>query len=289
MKIASLKSARNFLLAALVLSASHQAGAQTLLTYWNFNNTNPAYNSGAGQLGSFSTTAASYGEAYSQANNSTPGTLASNTSNSTVFSGSSVFINFSNINSGNITNPTINGKKWSDHSSQAPTSDPAGYGSFLGSTTNAVGSDTAGNSLILLNTGGNLNNKYITFSLSSSGYEDLSLTYGTRLTNSVSASQVWSYSLDGTNYFSLTTISPTANGTFTSQSLDLSTLSANALDNQSTFYLRMTYTSANSQGSQAFDNIQLVGTAVPEPTTIAFALGGLGFVLIRTRIRARNC
>lgn len=95
MKIASLKSARNFLLAALVLSASHQAGAQTLLTYWNFNNTNPAYNSGAGQLGSFSTTAASYGEAYSQANNSTPGTLASNTSNSTVFSGSSVFINFS--------------------------------------------------------------------------------------------------------------------------------------------------------------------------------------------------
>lgn len=83
-------------------------------------------------------------------------------------------------------------------------------------------------------------------------------------------------------YFSaLTTLSPAANATAILETLDLSTLSGNALDNQSAFYLRMTYTSANSQGSQAIDNIQLTGVAT-SPTASEYLawiggynLGGL--------------
>lgn len=288
MKMSSLKLVRNLFLGVLAVGAFHQSDA-ALLTYWNFNNTSPGWNSGASQLGSFSTTGASYGEAYTQVNSSTPGTLASNTSNGTIFNGSAIKIDFSNINSVNITNPTINGKKWSDHSSQAPTSDPAGFGAFVGYSLNAVSGDADGNSLLLLNTGGNMRDRYITLSLSSAGYESLSLSYATRLTNSVTSSQVWTYSTDGINFSSLSTVSPTANGNAQLVNLDLSTLSGSALNNQSAFYLRLTYTSSNAQGSQAIDNIQLNGVAIPEPSALAFAVAGLGIVLVRTRARARSC
>ena len=270
------------LLIASAFCAFHQADA-ALLTYWNFNNTGPAYS--APQLGSFSASAAAYGEAYTAANITTSGTLASNTSNSTVFNGSAIKINFSNIDT--IAARTVNGKLWNGAGAQAATSDQAGFGTFTSSATNNVGSDTAGNSLLLLNTSGNIINKYITFSLSSAGYDTLTLSYSTRLTNAVTSSQVWSYSTDGTNYFSLTTISPTANATWINQSVNLSTLSSNALNNQSAFYLRMTYTSANSQGSQALDNIQLTGTAIPEPSTwalLAFSLTTV--VVLRRRLKA---
>lgn len=82
----------------------------------------------------------------------------------------------------------------------------------------------------------------------------------------------------------LGTISPTANATFQSASLDLSTLSANALDDQSTIFLRMTISTPNTGGSYAFDNIQMTGTAVPEPSAAAL-LGGLGGLLLIRRRR----
>lgn len=263
--------------------ATTQQAHATLLTYWNFNNVSPAYSSGSG-LGSFSTTGTS--EVYTQTNNSTPGKLLSNTSG-TVFNSSSIYIDFANIATITAVSPTINGKTPTAYTGQNGTGGSAGYGSFTGSTTNAVGSDAAGDSLLLLNTAGNFNNKYIDFSLSSLGYNSLSLSYSTRLTNAVTASQVWSYSLNGTDYFTLTTITPTANGNFSTQTLNLSSLSSSALDNQSSFTLRLTYTSANAQGSQALDNIQLNGTAsaIPEPSTVAVlgGLGALGFALWRRR------
>ena len=266
----------------LVLACKAES-APVLLTYWNFNNDSPAYSSP--QLGSFSATAASYGEAYTAANITTSGTLASNTSNSTVFSGAAVKIDFANVDT--IAARTVNGKKWGGAGAQAATSDQAGFGTFTSAATNNVGSDTAGNSLLLLNTSGGMLNKYITFSLSSSGYDTLSLSYSARLTSAVTANQVWTYSTDGTNYFALTTISPTANGNWINQSLNLSTLSSNALDNQTAFYLRLTYTSANSQGSQAFDNIQLTGVAaIPEPSTWALVALGLTTVTVLRRRRA---
>lgn len=275
-------------LAAAMLFSLPAANAQTLLSYWNFNNDNPAYNSSSGLLGSFSTAAAGYGEAYSQTNNSTPGKLASNSTNSTVYHGASIYIDFTNY--GTIPSGTINGlSSSSGYTYPSSTSTgAAGYGVFADSTVNRAGSDsTTGGSLLLLNTTGGAIGKYITFSLSSAGYSSLSLTYATRLTNSVTSSQVWSYSLDGTNYFSLTTLNPAANATFNTQTLNLSTLSGSALNNLSSFYLRLTYTSANNQGSQALDNIQLTGTAVPEPGSALLVLCGLGAAFICIRRRAR--
>ncbi|CAN5550728.1 hypothetical protein BH09VER1_BH09VER1_25110 [soil metagenome] len=277
---------KNLLVVAFTLCALVPAKSAALLSYWNFNNDSPTY---ATTLGSFSTTAAAYGEKYVQSSNSVPGVLLSNSANSTVFSGTAIKIDFSNI--ATITNPTINGKTPTGYTTQNGTGGAAGYGVFADSTVNQAGTDsTTGGSLLLLNTTGGMLNKYITFSLSSVGYDTLSLTYATRLTSSVTASQVWTYSTDGTNFFSLTTISPAANATFISESLNLSSLSSNALNNQSTFYLRMTYTSANSQGSQAFDNFQLTGvSSVPEPGTISLALGGLGlaFGYFRRNLRGK--
>ena len=60
-------------LVASFLVSTQEAHA-TLLTYWNFNNTSPAYQTSGGILGSFKTSAASptdFGEIYTQTNNST--------------------------------------------------------------------------------------------------------------------------------------------------------------------------------------------------------------------------
>lgn len=253
--------------------AAHDAHA-TLLTYWNFNNVSPAYLSGNGSLGSFSTSAAAYGETYAQTNNSTAGTLGSNTANGTVFSSSAIKIDFSNL--GTITSPLINGKTYaSTYTTQGQTNSSfGGYGTFLDSTANQVSGDsTTGNSLIIMNPSGAALGKYITFSLSSVGYNTLSLSYATRISSGASGTETWSYSLDGTNFFSLTSLTSLSQGSFGVQTLNLSSLSGTVLDNQSSFYLRMTIGNGTS-ASYAFDNFQLTGTAVPEPSTFA-AIGGL--------------
>ena len=269
-------------LACACLAALSSVSHAALLTYWNFNNDDPVFNT---NLGSFSLTAApTFGEAYSQVDNSTPGTLASNTSNGTVFNGSSIKIDFSNI--GTISGPTINGKKWSDHSNQESTGGPAGYGTYAGSTSNTVGTDGAGNSLIFLNPGTALNDKYITLTLSSSGYQSLSLSYVTRLSSAMtSGKETWTYSTDGTNFNALAVLNPTRDSNFNLQTLNLSTLSSNALNNVPTFYLRMAFNSGSGNGSYSFDNLQLNGSLIPEPASLAVVGLSTWWALSRKRAR----
>ncbi|GAT34473.1 hypothetical protein TSACC_22898 [Terrimicrobium sacchariphilum] len=275
-----------FCLLLAMAGALSSASAQTLLSYWNFNNVSPAFSGST--IGSFKTTAAAYGEAYNQTANSVPGTLASNSANGTIFHGSSIYIDFTNY--GTISGGLINGKQATTYTVQGSTSGPAGYGVFTDSTVNRASTDsTTGGSLLLLNSGGNAINKYITFSLSSAGYDSLSLSYSTRLTSGVVSSQAWTYSLDGTNYFALTTLNPAADSAFHTQSLNLSTLSGSALNNLSSFYLRMTYTTSNIQGSQSLDNIQLTGiSSVPEANPTALAFCGLAVTAYYFRRRMRR-
>jgi len=273
------------ILATSFVWAANDAHA-TLLSYWNFNNVSPAYNTGT--LGSFSTSAAAYGEAYTQTNNSTAGTLGSNTANSTVFNGSAIKIDFSNL--ATAPTPIINGKIYSGYTQQGQTNTVVGgYGTFADDTTNRVAGDaTTGGSMIIMNPSGSEQGKYITFSLSSLGYNTLSLTYATRISGSSTGTETWTYSTDGTNFNSLTSITSITQGSFGSQSLNLTSLSSFALDNQSAFYLRMTIGTGTS-ASYAFDNFQLTGTAiaVPEPSTYAL-LGGAGALCLAFIIRRKR-
>lgn len=282
-----MKIPNKLLLAAFALGmlGIHQtaSAATSLLSYWNFNNDSPGYLSGNGTLGSLRTAAAAYGEAYTQTNNSTPGTLASNTANSTVFNGAAIKIDFSNL--ATATQPIINGKTYvSSYTTQAQTNTSlGGYGTFANDTTNQVSGDiTIGGSFIIMNPSGAELGKYITLSLSSAGYDTLVLSFATRMSGGATGTEVWTYSTDGTTFSSLGSVTPTA-GSFGLKSLNLSTLSSNALDNQSAFYLRMAIGTGTS-ASYALDNLQLTGVAIPEPNTAAL-LGGLGAVLLLRRRR----
>jgi hypothetical protein len=277
-----MKFAWNILiLGILLLVAPTSAQAQILLGYWDFNNDNPAFNSGTSAIGSFNTTAASYGEQYSSQ------ILSSNTLG--LYS-SSESLDLSNLTTGltGSNAPMINGLVGSTRQ-MTTTTQSSGFGVYQDTTINQASSDsTTGGSLILMNESGSgsLNGHYITLTLDSANYNNLALSYATRATSGATASEAWSYSLDGTNYFSLSTLNLSTTGTFFNESLNLSSLSSNALNNQGTFYLRVTV-NYNVGDSLSFDNIQLTGvSAVPEPST--YALMGFGVLLLSLALRCKR-
>jgi hypothetical protein len=263
-----------FSLAALPLSSQ-----AALLSYWNFNNVSTAYNSTGGVLGSFNTTAASYGEQY------TVGTstyrLSSNTANSTVFNSSSVYLDLTNLTT--VTSAVVNGMSGTTRATTS--SGTGGFGGFADTTTNRVSSDTTtGDSLIILNPSGAENGHYIQLSLSSAGYSGLTLTYDTRLQSSKTGTETWTYSTDGgTTWNSIATLSLTGTGSFSTQTVDLTSLTA--LNNQSTFLLRMAISGASA--SFAIDNLQLTAS-VPEPAACLSILSGIAMLGVLRRIRRRR-
>jgi hypothetical protein len=246
----------------LLLGMQSPTQAQILLSYWDFNNDSPSFNGATNPatLGSFNTTAASFGEVYTAANN----TLSSNTANGAIYSSSAIQMDFTNLTT--VTAPAV-----------------------VNGTLNQVSGDaTTGNSMIVMAPGGSVNGKYITLTLDSLGYNNLTLSYATRLTNGNLGTEAWSYSLDGTTYNTLSSFTTTGTGSFVLETLNLSSLSSNALNNQGTFYLRETFNMALN-GSFAFDNLQLTGaSAVPEPSS--FALMGAGLLaLVVVLQRKRAC
>jgi hypothetical protein len=268
----------------LLLGMQSPTQAQILLSYWDFNNDSPSFNGATNPatLGSFNTTAASFGEVYTAANN----TLSSNTANGAIYSSSAIQMDFTNLTT--VTAPAVvNGKSGGTQATTA--TGTGGFGTYADSTLNQVSGDaTTGNSMIVMAPGGSVNGKYITLTLDSLGYNNLTLSYATRLTNGNLGTEAWSYSLDGTTYNTLSSFTTTGTGSFVLETLNLSSLSSNALNNQGTFYLRETFNMALN-GSFAFDNLQLTGaSAVPEPSS--FALMGAGLLaLVVVLQRKRAC
>ncbi|MCL2074690.1 MAG: chitobiase/beta-hexosaminidase C-terminal domain-containing protein, partial [Marinilabiliaceae bacterium] len=128
------------------------------------------------------------------------------------------------------------------------------------------GVTTATGALSVVNIGSAYNGKSIVFKLSTLGYDDLQLTYDTRGTDTGFQTHEWYYSTDGTNFTLISTIPGRNVTTFSTQSVDFSTITA--LNNQSAVYIKLMVDGASGTGNNRLDNINftaLEGTYIPDP------------------------
>lgn len=156
---------------------------------------------------------------------------------------------------------------------------------FGGSSLNTSGTAlstviTSPSSLALLNS--SANGKSIVIKLSTTGYQDLSLSYATQRTSSGFTGNQWAYSTDGTNFTNVgTAIAPVTN--FAVVTVDLTAVSD--IEDKSDVWLRYTFIGAtSSSGNNRIDNLQITGDSVPESTTAVALLLSCGlFVSKRKR------
>lgn len=122
---------------------------------------------------------------------------------------------------------------------------------------NARNGDASGNHLRINNPIG----ATLIFSLPTTGFQDVVLKYATRRSGSGAGTQEIAYTVDGTNYISLTTIAPN-NGDPTLQTFDFSAIAA--ADNNPNFKVRVTFLlgSGGDVGNNRFDNVTLDGSPV---------------------------
>lgn len=157
-----------------------------------------------------------------------------------------------------------------------------GFGGTALNATNGLSTTTTSPaSLALLGgTGNATNGKSIVFSFSTTGITDpISISYATQRTNTGYNSQLWEYSLNATDWFTLQT-----NTSIPASFAVVTLTSTTALSNQATAYVRFTGTGASSaSGNNRLDNIQIA--AVPEPGTVALVGLGLGAILFGLRRR----
>lgn len=106
------------------------------------------------------------------------------------------------------------------------------------------------------------------FTLPTTGYENCIVKFATRRSGSGAGTQVWSYSIDGTNYLPFTNVIPN-NGDPALATLDFSGI--DATDNNPNFKLKVEFQqgSGGTVGNNRFDNFTLEGTAFGGADVIA--------------------
>lgn len=152
----------------------------------------------------------------------------------------------------------------------------------MNSTLPDGGVQTAGQDLGL--TGGvvagstNNNNKSLTFGTSSSGYENVVVSFASRRTNTGFNSVQFAYSTDGSNFINFgSSYTPTSNYTGSLKTFDLSSVVAVA-DNPNALF-RLTFNGASggaSADNNRLDNIQINGTKI----AVAVPEAGAGILVI---------
>jgi endonuclease I len=143
---------------------------------------------------------------------------------------------------------------------------------FGGSTINAISPDASGASLSLVSNAGN--NSFIELQLNLADFGDPIITFATRGTSTGFNSGVWSYSIAGGAFTTISGVNTaTTSTTFALATVDLSAI--NAVDGQVNVRLRYTLSGAtNTTGNNRIDNIQVNATMTSDstpPLATAFA------------------
>ncbi|MBS0656775.1 MAG: PEP-CTERM sorting domain-containing protein [Verrucomicrobia bacterium] len=141
-----------------------------------------------------------------------------------------------------------------------------------------AGTATAGQSLALLNT--TANGFSIVIGVSTTGFENISLSFASQRSGTGFNNNTFAFSLDGTNFTPFgSTVAPGTSFAAITQALPVEVANAPSV------FIRYTVTGASSAaGNNRLDNIVITGTPIPEPSTIALGLVGLaGMVALRRR------
>ncbi len=114
------------------------------------------------------------------------------------------------------------------------------------------------------------NGKSLILNVSTTGYKDIKLTYASNGSATGFSSHSVDYSTDGVNYTNIATFTGRNSTTFTLSSVDFSAIAA--VNNNGNFKIRITVNGAtSSSGNNRFDNIRVVGTAIPAVKTVSIS------------------
>ena len=170
-----------------------------------------------------------------------------------------------------------------------------------GSSDPAVGDDSGWQTTTYAAQGAGDKTRGVQFNVSTVGFQDVTVSYDLRHSNTSSRYELFQYSLDGTSFTDFSTFDGNKGDTwFNGRTIDLSSITG--ADNNANFAFRVVSTFApgtsayaassptgtyGTAGTWRFDMVTLNAvTAVPEPTTYAMLLAGLA--LMGTIARRRS-